>query len=84
MQTGPMAILTMDGSMHREHIHTTPGGKKIGLGGKKTGVHVVMHPILLQRCPMQLTVRRKLGGKAFGSQTARSQTPRILRILGLT
>ena len=84
MQTGPMAILTMDGNMHREHIHTTPGGEKIGLGGKKTGVHVAMHPILLQRCPMQLTVRRKFGGKALGSQTAWSQTPRILRILGLT
>ena len=77
MQTGPMAILTMDGSMHREHIHTTPGGKKIG-------VHVAMPHLLLQRCPMQLTVRRKLGGKALGSQTAWSQTPRILRILRLT
>ena len=77
-------LLTMDGSVHREHIHTTPGGEKTGLGGKKTGVHVAMHPILLQRCPMQLTVRRKFGGKALGSQTAWSQTPRILRILGLT
>ena len=77
MQTGPMAILAMDSSMHREHIHTTPGGKKIG-------VQVPMPHLLLQRCPMQLTARRQLGGKALGSQTAWSQTPRILRILGLT
>ena len=54
MQTGPMAILTMDGSMHREHIHTTPGGKKIG-------AHVAMPPPPVTEVPDATNRAEKVG-----------------------